>query len=88
MNAVIINVMFFSEPMKPTEEIFFYHNCFVHPIFSSFGLWYFGHFSCMIFFSVSFRLAYLALQIVNKDYVIFSYFRNFVTKSDQKPKMG
>ena len=24
--------------------------CFVHPIFSSFGFWYFGHFSCVIFF--------------------------------------
>ena len=38
------------------------------------------------FLSVFFRLAYLALQNVTKDYVIFSYFRNFVTKSDQKPK--
>ena len=27
-------------------------NCFVHPIFSSFGFWYFGHFSCVIFFLV------------------------------------
>ena len=26
------------------------HICFVHPIFSSFGFWYFGHFSCVIFF--------------------------------------
>ena len=33
-----------------------------------------------------FRLAHLALQNVNKDYVIFLYFRNFVGKSDQKPK--
>ena len=24
--------------------------CFVHPIFLSFGFWYFGHFSCVIFF--------------------------------------
>jgi hypothetical protein len=24
--------------------------CFFHPIFLSFGFWYFGHFSCMIFF--------------------------------------
>ena len=24
--------------------------CFVHPIFSSFGFWYFGHCSCSIFF--------------------------------------
>ena len=64
------------------------HDCFVHPIFSSFGFWYFGHFSCVIFFLVFFRLAHLALQNVNKDYVVFSYFRNFVAKSDQKPKMG
>ena len=27
-----------------------WNNCFVHPIFSSFGFWYFGHFSCVIFF--------------------------------------
>ena len=47
--------------------------CFVHPIFLS-------------FLSIFFRLAHLALQNVNKDYVIFLYFRNFVAKSDQKPK--
>ena len=46
--------------------------CFVHPIFSSFGFWYFGHFSCVIFFPVLTRLAHLALQNVNKDYIIFS----------------
>jgi hypothetical protein len=34
-----------------------------------------------------FGLAHLALQNVNKDYVIFLYFRNFVAKCDQKPKM-
>ena len=60
--------------------------CFVYPIFSSFDFWYFGHFSHVIFFLVFFRLAHLALQNVNKDYGIFSYFRNFVGKSDQKPK--
>ena len=60
--------------------------CFVHPIFSSFGFWYFGHFSCMIFFPVFFHLAHLDLQNVNKDYVTFSYLRNFDTKNDQKPK--
>ena len=51
-----------------------------------FGFWYFGNFSCVIFFLVFFRLAHLALQNVNKDYVIFLYFRNFVAKSDQKQK--
>ena len=45
--------------------------CFVHPIFSSFGFWYFGHFSFVIFFLVFFRLAHLILQNVNKDYVTF-----------------
>ena len=44
--------------------------CILHSIFSSLGFWYFGHFSCMIFFSF-FCLAHLALQNVNKDYVIF-----------------
>ena len=33
-----------------------------------------------------FCLAHLALQNVNKDYIIFSYFRNFVAKNDQNPK--
>ena len=28
----------------------FFAICFVQPIFWSFGFWYFGHFSCMIFF--------------------------------------
>ena len=50
----------------------------------------FRHFSCVIFFTMCsgffFCLAHLALQNVNKDYVIFSYFRNFVAKSDKKPK--
>ena len=57
---------------KARKEEITYFLCFVHPIFSSFGFWYFGHFSCMIFFPVFFRLAHLALQNVNKDYVIFS----------------
>ena len=60
--------------------------CFVHPIFSSFVFWYFDHFSCVIFFPFFPRLAHLALQKVNKNYVIFSYFHNFIAKSDQKPK--
>ena len=42
-------------------------------------------FSCVIFFSF-FCLAHFALQNVNKDYVIFLCFCNFITKSDQKPK--
>ena len=60
--------------------------CFVHLIFSSFGFWYFGHFSCMIFFLGFFRLAHLTFQVVNKDQVIFLYFHNSVANSDQTPK--
>jgi hypothetical protein len=33
-----------------------------------------------------FLLGHLVLQNVNKDYVIFLCFRNFLAKSDQKPK--
>jgi len=40
----------------------------------------------MIFFPVFFRLVHLALQNVNKGYLIFSFFRNIIAKSDQKPK--
>ena len=41
----------------------------------------------VVWFSFSFFcLAHLALQNVNKGYVIFLYFRNFVNKSGQKPK--
>ena len=39
-------------------------------------------------YAIFFRLAHLALQNVNKDYVVFLYFRNFVAKGGQKPKMG
>ena len=34
-----------------------------------------------------FGIAHLALQNVNKNYIIYSYFHNFFAKSDQKPKM-
>ena len=37
-----------------------------------------------MFFIPSF--AHFAFQNVNKDYATFSYFRNFVAESDQKPK--
>ena len=40
--------------------------CFIHPIFSSFRFWYFVLFTLWF----SFRVAHLALQYVNKDYVI------------------
>jgi hypothetical protein len=38
------------EPNPKLEQGNFLCLCFVHPIFSSFGFWYFGHFSCVIFF--------------------------------------
>ena len=57
--------------------------CFVHPIFSSFDFWYFDHISCVIFILV---FSVLPLQNENKDYIMFLNFRNFVAKSDQKPK--
>ena len=60
-----------------------FNGCFVHPMLSSFGIWYF---SLRDFLFVFFRLAHLALQNPNKNYVIFSYFRNLVANSDQKPK--
>ena len=45
--------------------------------------------SLVAWFSLCFfRLAHLALQNVNKDYVIFPYFHKFVAKSNQKRKMG
>ena len=55
-----------------------------------FGNFVFGFFVTLVaWFSFRFFcLAHLALQNVNKDYVIFSYFCNFVAKSDQKRKMG
>ena len=56
------------------------HLCLVYPIFLSFGFYYFGHFNCVIFFPF-FCLAHLALQNVNKDYIINSF-----AKIDQKPK--
>ena len=33
-----------------SRNFLFGNYCFVHSIFSSFGFWYFGHFSCVIFF--------------------------------------
>jgi len=51
-------------------------------IFSSFGFWYFGHFSCVIFIPLFSRLAHLALKNVNKD------FCNITAQSDQKRKIG
>ena len=58
----------FSEKQMVAE---FCLSCFDHPIFLSFGFWYFGQFSYVIFFPDFFRHD---MQNVNKDYVIFSDF--------------
>ena len=50
---------------KHMINLCYVNTCYVHSISSSFGFWYFGHFSCVIFFQVFFRLAHLALQNVN-----------------------
>ena len=74
------------EKSIPSLNPDFSKKCLIHLIYSTFGFWYFGHFSCTIFFQVFFHLAHLALQNFNKDCVIVLYFRNFVDKSDQKLK--
>ena len=71
--------------LKQTRLV--HHLYFVHPIFSSFHFLVFWSLQLRDFLSVFFCLAHLALQNVNKDYVIFLYFRNFFAKSDQKQKM-
>ena len=53
-------------------------------------LTHFGNFVFWFFITLvasNFRLAHLVLQNVNKDYEIFSYFHNFVAKTDGKRKM-
>ena len=55
--------------------------------FGNFVFGFFRHFSCVIFLMLLFRLAHFTMQNVNKDYVIFSYFSNFVTKPDERKGM-
>ena len=69
-----------------TLVIFYFDQCFVHPIFLSFGFLVFWSLYLRVFIQFFFRLAHLALQNASKEYVIFLYFPNFITKSDQKPK--
>ena len=43
-------------PLYKIPFLFYFHlnsklfQCFVHPIFCFFGFWYFGHYSCVVFF--------------------------------------
>ena len=62
--------------------------CFVQPIFLSFCFWYFGHCSCVIFFPFFPSCPSCLASNVDKDYLIFLSFHNFVAKRDQKTKNG
>ena len=64
------------------ERVFLFHSSHI------FVFWFLVFWSLKLcnFLSVFFCLAHLALQNVNKDYITFSYFRNFIAKSDKKPK--
>ena len=71
---------------KWQQKKFGRHLCFVHPIFCLLVFCILVTLVAGFFFLFVFRLAHLTLQNVNKDYVIFSYFCNFVPKNIQKPK--
>ena len=59
--------------------------CFVHPIFLSLGFWYFGHFSCVIFFPFFLSCPSCLAKCKQSLHKIF-VFCNFVAQTDQKPK--
>ena len=63
--------------MFRSSEFIPYFRLLVFGILVTLVVWFSLHF---------FRLAHLALQNVNKDYVIFLYFCNLIAKSDQKPR--
>ena len=58
-------------------------NALLIKYFSNFVFGFFCHFSCVIIITLNFGPA---LQNVNKDYVLFSYFCNFVAKTAKKRK--
>ena len=60
--------------------MFFGPFCFIHPIFSSFGFWYFGHVSCVIFFPFFPSCPSCLAKCKQRLHNIF------IAKSDQKPK--
>ena len=83
MKVLCLQVVPVMEYFSTTHKI-----KFVCPVFFSSHILVFWSLWLRDFLSIFFCLAHLALQNVNKDYVIFLYFRNFVAKSDQKRKMG
>ena len=60
--------------------------CFVHPIFSYFGLWYFVHFSYVIFFRFFSVLTILPCKMYTKNTQYFCIFITFLPKVTKKPK--
>ena len=48
--------------------------CFLHPIFSCFGFWYFGNFSCVIFFLFFFLSCPSCLAKCKERLRIWTYF--------------
>jgi len=55
-----------KEKSIPSLNPDFSKKCLVHLIFSTFGFWYFGHFSCTIFFQVFSILPILPCKISTK----------------------
>ena len=47
--------------------------------------WFFHHFGCVIFFTLNFGFASLALTSKKSKQTITQYFGNFVAKNNQKP---
>ena len=80
----VISICFFHVWRNVTFEI-----CNSVSFIPYFCLLVFGTLVTLVawFFFFFFLLDQFALQNVNKDYVIFSYFCNFVAQNDQKPKM-
>ena len=58
--------------------------CFIHSIFSSFGFWYFGHFSCMIIFPKFFVLPTCLAKCNQRLCNIFVFSLPKVTKNQNQ----
>ena len=101
LSSVIIKSSNWKPPKRTTRRICRMHSswskgtfinyvCFVHPIFLFSGFWYFGHFSCVIFFPL-FPSCPSCLTKCKQRLCIFS-FSIFVTSypkvtKNQKRKM-
>jgi len=76
--------VFFKKGVRPGSEapLFMFHPSHIF-VFWFLVFWFIYLHDLLSIFSC---LTHLTLQNVNKENVIFLYFCNFVTKSDQKPK--